>query len=74
MESTNTSRPTASVTAWLEKGDERWEGARPRSSHQWVSVLMMAEDDEMSNDDTVEMDAPRIMMAMPASTGGSDAG
>ncbi len=35
---------------------------------------MMAEDDEMSSDDTVEMDAATgPMMAMPANAGGSEA-
>ena len=69
----NTMTPTTSVTSCEPRAMPRSEGCLPRCSHECrYTSLMMADDEAMSSDDTVEMDAAMgPMMATPASQAGS---
>ena len=73
MDSTNTTAPIASVLIWLERDTACSVITVPRCAARCShKSLMMADDDAMSSEDTVEMDAAMgPMMAMPASQGGS---
>ena len=73
MASTNTTMPMPNVATWLKRETLSSRTSAPfcsaRCSHR---SLMIAEEDAISSDETVEMDAamgPTI--AMPASHGGS---
>ena len=70
----NTATPRSRVIAWLQKATLPSRTAMPRDSQACRHTsLIMADDEEMSSEDTVEMEAATgPMMATPASTGGSD--